>query len=60
MRSGGGTVTGTGSDQDERPDDRRAVDRAVAIEADLAELARDELQRRTDAPLPRSLVDFLR
>jgi hypothetical protein len=53
-------VTGTGSDQDERPDDRRAVDRAVAIEADLAELARDELQRRTDAPLPRSLVDFLR
>jgi hypothetical protein len=57
-------VTGTGPDHEERQADadvvERAVDRALAVEADLAELARDELRRRADAPLPRSLVDFLR
>jgi hypothetical protein len=57
-------VTGTGADHEERQADARAVDRTVdrtaAIEADLAELARDELHRRADAPVPRSLVDFLR
>jgi hypothetical protein len=57
-------VTGTGPDHEERQADARAldrtVDRTVAVQADLAELARDELHRRADAPLPRSLVDFLR
>ena len=33
---------------------------ARMVHEDLARLAEDELRRRTEAPLPRSLTDFLR
>lgn len=39
-----------GDDDDELP----------AVQEDLAQLTEDELRRRTEAPLPRSLTDFLR
>lgn len=31
-----------------------------AVDSDLAGLTREELRRRTEAPLPRSLLEFLR
>jgi hypothetical protein len=44
---------------DDRPDERIVFPRPTS-DADLVELAREEMRRRADAPLPRSLVDFLR
>jgi hypothetical protein len=36
-----------------------ADDAAPTVEADLTSLTTDEVRRRTDAPLPRSLLEFL-
>jgi hypothetical protein len=35
------------------------LDQPVPVDADLTRLAAEELRRRTEAPLPRSLLDFL-
>jgi hypothetical protein len=43
---------------EDAPDDDD--DETPRMHEDLAQLAADELRRRTEAPLPRSLTDFLR
>lgn len=42
------------------PDSDHGDDDLPAVQEDLAQLTEDELRRRTEAPLPRSLTDFLR
>jgi hypothetical protein len=44
-------------DDDEQPAD---ADTQAVIDGDLSALTADEVRRRTEAPLPRSLLDFLR
>ena len=43
------------------PDDAEpaAEEAVLPVEEDLSELAAEEVRRRTEAPLPRSLIDFL-
>lgn len=47
-------MTGDEVEHNERDDERGST-----IAGDLTQLAEDELRRRTEAPLPRSLIDFL-
>jgi hypothetical protein len=48
------------SDDDVTAADDEHEDDMPRMHEDLAQLAAAELRRRTEAPLPRSLTDFLR
>lgn len=48
-----------GHDDDLHNDLDDDLDQPVPVDADLTRLAAEELRRRTEAPLPRSLLDFL-
>ena len=45
--------------EDEVEHDGEADARESPVAGDLIQLTEDELRRRTEAPLPRSLIDFL-
>jgi hypothetical protein len=42
------------------PDEPSEEDEELPVDRDLSELTADEVRRRTEAPLPRSLIEFLR
>ena len=49
-------------EEPEEPGDDEDVDAAddeLPVEQDLSELTAEEVRRRTEAPLPRSLIEFL-
>ena len=45
-------------DDDEQPAEED-VEETLPVERDLSELTAEEVRRRTEAPLPRSLIEFL-
>jgi hypothetical protein len=46
-------------EESEEPDEDDAPGDELPVEEDLSELTADEVRRRTEAPLPRSLIEFL-
>jgi hypothetical protein len=46
-------------DDDDAPEDYEAPEDELPVERDLSELTAEEQRRRTEAPLPRSLIEFL-
>lgn len=48
------------ADDDEQPDeDEDDAEETLPVDRDLSELTAEEVRRRTEAPLPRSLIEFL-
>ena len=49
----------SGPDDDEPGELDEHDEEQLPVEEDLSELTADEVRRRTEAPLPRSLIEFL-
>ena len=47
-------MIGPDDEEEELPDDEE-----LPVERDLSELTAEEVRRRSEAPLPRSLIEFL-